>query len=53
MPADLFLRKVDHPQAVDNYRVILKTDGTEYEIGSIGTKVFTPQRPSGPGASIP
>jgi hypothetical protein len=41
MPAALYLRKVDHPQAVDNYRVILKIDGTEYEIGSIGTKVFT------------
>lgn len=33
---DLYLRKVDHPQAVDNYRVILKIDETEYEVGSIG-----------------
>jgi hypothetical protein len=30
---DLFLRKVIHPQAIDNYR-ILKDDGTEIEIGS-------------------
>ena len=35
MPA-LYLRKVVHPQAWDNYRVILKDDGLEYEIGSIG-----------------
>ena len=33
---DLFLRKVIHPQARDNYRVILKDDGLEIEVGSIG-----------------
>ena len=33
---DLYLRKVLHPQAVDNYRVLLKDDGLELEIGSIG-----------------
>ena len=33
---DLYLRKVVHPQAGDNYRVILKDDGLELEIGSIG-----------------
>jgi hypothetical protein len=33
---DLFLRKIDHPQARDNYRVILKDYETEVEIGSIG-----------------
>lgn len=33
---DLYLRKVIHPQARDNYRVILKHDGIETEIGSIG-----------------
>ena len=33
---DLYLRKVIHPQARDNYRVILKDDGQEIEIGSIG-----------------
>lgn len=33
---DLFLRKITHPQAPDNYRVILKIDGDEFEIGSIG-----------------
>jgi hypothetical protein len=33
---DLYLRKVIHPQAHDNYRVILKDDGLETEIGSIG-----------------
>jgi hypothetical protein len=33
---DLCLRKVIHPQAHDNYRVILKRDGDEVEIGSIG-----------------
>lgn len=32
----LYLRKIDHPQAVDNYRVVLKVDETEYEVGSIG-----------------
>jgi hypothetical protein len=35
--SDLYLRKVTgHPQAVDNYRVIVKRDGDETEIGSIG-----------------
>jgi hypothetical protein len=38
---DLILRKVIHPQARDNYRVILKDDGDEIEIGSIGVKIFT------------
>jgi hypothetical protein len=33
---DLYLRKVVHPQAHDNYRVVLKDDGLETEIGSIG-----------------
>jgi hypothetical protein len=33
---DLYLRKVVHPQARDNYRVILKDNGLEIEIGSIG-----------------
>ena len=32
----LYLRKVIHPQAHDNYRVLLKDDGLEIEIGSIG-----------------
>jgi hypothetical protein len=32
---DLFLRKVIHPQAHDNYRVVVR-DGDEIEIGSIG-----------------
>jgi hypothetical protein len=38
----LSLRKVQHPQAPNNYRVILKTghDG-EFEIGSIGVQIFT------------
>jgi hypothetical protein len=30
------LRKVNHPQAHDNFRVVLKDDGDEVEIGSIG-----------------
>lgn len=38
---DLYLRKVDAPQAIDNYRVILKIDETEYEVGSIGIQTFT------------
>jgi len=38
---DLYLRKVDHHQARDNYRVILKLDGAEFEIGSIGLMTFT------------
>ena len=33
---DLFLRKVIDAQAHDNYRVILKDDGMEIEVGSIG-----------------
>ena len=32
----LYLRKVIHPQAHDNYRVILKLEDGEVEIGSIG-----------------
>jgi NADH:ubiquinone oxidoreductase subunit D len=32
----LYLRQVIHPQAHDNYRVILELDGSEVEIGSIG-----------------
>jgi len=32
----LYLRKVIHPQAHDNYRVILKLDRGDFEIGSIG-----------------
>jgi hypothetical protein len=35
---DLFLRKVIHPQAHDNYRVILKDHGAEIELGSIGVQ---------------
>ena len=35
---DLYLRKVDHPQAHDNYRVIWKDDGDEIEVGSIGVQ---------------
>lgn len=35
---DLFLRKLDHPQARNNYRVILKTEAEEIEIGSIGVQ---------------
>ena len=31
-------RKVVHPQAHDNYRVILKCEGDEVEIGSIGIR---------------
>jgi hypothetical protein len=39
---NLSIRKVQHPQAPNNYRVILKTehDG-ELEIGSIGVKAIT------------
>ena len=33
---DLYLRKVIHPQAHDNYRVLLKDDDLETDIGSIG-----------------
>jgi len=35
---DLYLRKVIHPQAIDNHRVVLKDDGLELEIGSIGVQ---------------
>ena len=35
---DLYLRKIHHPQARDNYRVMLKHDGDEIEIGSIGVQ---------------
>ena len=33
---NLYLRKVIHSQAHDNYRVILKCEDGEFEIGSIG-----------------
>ena len=33
---NLYLRKVIHLQTHDNYRVILKRDSDEFEIGSIG-----------------
>jgi hypothetical protein len=33
---DLFLRKVINPQARDGYRVVIKSDDDEIEIGSIG-----------------
>jgi hypothetical protein len=42
---DLFLRKVSHPQASDNYRVIAMIDGIEFEVGSIGTTFFTDIEP--------
>ena len=35
---DLYLRKVIHPQARDNCRVILKNDGVDIEIGSVGVQ---------------
>jgi hypothetical protein len=35
---DLFLRKVDHVQAKDDYRVILKSEDGEFQIGSIGVQ---------------
>jgi hypothetical protein len=38
---DLYLRKVDHPQARNSYRVILKEDGDEIELGSIGLQHTT------------
>src|SRR5215831_10682402 len=34
----LYLRKVVHPPAHDNYRVILKLDEGDFEIGSIGVQ---------------
>jgi hypothetical protein len=33
--------KVDQSQARDNYRVILKMDDEEIDVGSIGFKTFT------------
>ena len=33
---DLYLRKVAHQQAHENYRVVLKDEAGEIEIGSIG-----------------
>lgn len=35
---DLFLRRVRHPQARASYRVVLKDNGDEIEIGSIGVQ---------------
>ena len=32
----LYLRRVIHPKAHDSYRVILKCEGDEFEVGSIG-----------------
>jgi hypothetical protein len=42
---DLYLRKVIHPQARDNYRVILKIDEDEFEVGSIGVTFYTEVEP--------
>lgn len=41
MPDDLYLRRIEHPQARDNYRVILKLGDEEIEIGSIGIQDTT------------
>jgi hypothetical protein len=38
---DLYLRRVEHSQARNNYRVLLKIDEDEFEIGSIGITTFT------------
>lgn len=38
---DLYLRKVIHPQASDNYRVIFKYEGEDIEVGSIGIQSLT------------
>ena len=38
---DLYLRKVEHSQAHNNYRVLIKLDDGDFEIGSIGIKTFT------------
>jgi hypothetical protein len=35
---NLFLRRVRHPQTLDNYRVMLKDNGDDIEIGSIGVQ---------------
>ena len=35
---DLFPRKVIHPQAHENSRVLLQDDGVEIELGSIGVQ---------------
>ena len=35
---DLYLRKVIRPQAHDNYRVVLKDEDGDVEIGSIGVQ---------------
>jgi hypothetical protein len=35
----LYLRNVRHPQSRNSFRVILKIDGEEIEIGSIGVQV--------------
>jgi hypothetical protein len=37
---DLYLRRVIHPQAHENYRVVLKRDEGEFEIGSIGIQIW-------------
>jgi hypothetical protein len=38
LPMNLFLRRVHHPQARDNYRIVVKLDGDEFEVGSIGVQ---------------
>lgn len=50
---DLYLRKVKHNQARDNYRVVLKHDGDETEIGLIGIQDLTGALTAGAGVSIP
>ena len=47
MTMALYLRKFIHPQAHDNYRVILKREGDEVEIGSIGVQRRLPDRRPG------
>jgi hypothetical protein len=41
---NLYLRKVVHPQAHENYRVVLKLDEGEFEIGSMGIQHGTAWR---------
>jgi hypothetical protein len=49
---NLYLRKIDHSQAPNNYRVVLKIDDEEIEIGS-GTRSSSVRTSHGPGELIP
>ena len=45
------MRKLNHPQVRDSFHVVIKVDGDEIEVGSIGVRHGSAQRKDGSGAS--